>query len=542
MDNEIDGKEFIKARQLEIENLINKISPSKKKKMLFQRLPYYKRRRLKSYKKVKKKKKSSSENFFAKRFSMIKINEREVAYKRRLKSDKFIYKSLKLQKRGFFMDISFRDIFINKNCCVIGPSCLELGFDCHHLSGEKIYLDSHYLIYMFNSDLKDGIYIIKNNQLVFENDFNAPDSLSYLKIYLESGTIDYKNENTNEDKNLKIKNKNEPEFKNYTSQKTKTEINNILKSVNHAEKINLNLKNLKNDLFYEKIFIFNCNNQEKIILSPKKLTVTFYQNLISRGYIPIGIHDYLRITLELSKITIFDTLNSLYRQFENEITAPLIEKYKRTPKGKKINYEIFKIQNPFIIPDFDGCVYYFESNQVFMRCAVIYKIDIEEYNKLCLDFKKSTIKKIREEYSGIIKNENIFYKVDNKDDNNYQINNKDDNNYQINNKDDNNYQINNNDDIKNNNNNDFDYQNKILSLKYNEKTYKTELGEYISAYLFEQNNIVGYVLRGKFCFSIGKGRGICILNYNDNSFYFARNINSQKSSRISIIKKYSYAL
>lgn len=569
MENEIDGKEFIKARRAELENLTKKISPTKKKKMLFQRLPYYKRRRLKSYKNTRRRGKCSSEIFFAKRFSMIELNNRKIAYKRLLKGEKFIYKSLKEQKRGYFMDMSFRRLFLNKGCCFFENGVFGIGFECGHFSGDEVCLDGYDLIYVINCDYRPGFYDIESQKLVYNGDFfgrdgynsvclkseneNSPefqkrcltnengftkaydfkeeyhslqaDRLNSLKNNFQKNYINKDNNryDLNEDNAINDLNRinkkydlnkdnNTYDLKNYISdayvelcgtkeadipKTNNSSIELLLSKDPHNTNKQQPTKSIKK-LFQNKILIFSINERESMILSPKNTTMALYQNLISAGCIPIGIYDYLRIALELRKITIFDKFDSLYRKVEKEITLPAIEKYKRTPKGKKINYQKLKIMDPFVIPEIKGKVYYFESDQVFDRCAVIYGIKHDEYKNICDKFRRITLEQIKDQFSNIIPEETYTNESKKRDSISEQH---------------------------------------LISLKYSKKEYEVKLEEHISGYLFEINNIIGYVIRGSFCFSIGKGRGVCILDYDEMRYYFARNINSKKSSHIDIINE-----
>ncbi|EJW02024.1 hypothetical protein EDEG_03521 [Edhazardia aedis USNM 41457] len=117
-EDEIDSKSFIEARAAEIKYLEGKIKKSTKKSCLFQRQPFYKRRRLHSKTKIsknlnKRRKKKQDHPYlrthvwFAKRFEMVRLFGTFMPFKRRQKSDKFIYKS---SKRGYIIDESYKSI------------------------------------------------------------------------------------------------------------------------------------------------------------------------------------------------------------------------------------------------------------------------------------------------------------------------------------------------------------------------------------------------------------------------------------------------
>ncbi|TBT96557.1 putative POP1-like ribonuclease, partial [Hamiltosporidium magnivora] len=132
-EKEIDALKFITAREFEIKEMEDSLSKSTKKSQLFQRLPFYKRRRTRNYDtrntpKIHKKylKKLYLNRFrnrklkfnylpthiwYAKRFKMIDLFNSKLPYKRNIKSDKFIYKSL---ERGFIFDESFKRIAVFK--------------------------------------------------------------------------------------------------------------------------------------------------------------------------------------------------------------------------------------------------------------------------------------------------------------------------------------------------------------------------------------------------------------------------------------------
>ncbi|TBU11303.1 putative POP1-like ribonuclease [Hamiltosporidium tvaerminnensis] len=130
-EKEIDALKFMTAREFEIKEMEDSLSKSTKKSQLFQRLPFYKRRRTRNYDtrntpKIHKKylKKLYLNRFrnrklkfnylpthiwYAKRFKMIDLFNSKLPYKRNIKSDKFIYKSL---ERGFIFDESFKRIAV----------------------------------------------------------------------------------------------------------------------------------------------------------------------------------------------------------------------------------------------------------------------------------------------------------------------------------------------------------------------------------------------------------------------------------------------
>lgn len=413
MNNEIDGEEFLKSRKKELNEFFNRISSTKKKKMLFQTLPYYKRRRTRSHIRKFKKKKCNSVIYFSKRFSMINMYGYKVALKNRLKSDSYIYKSL---ERGFFMDASFRKIFLNQKFCLEESGMIRKN-ECKHDEDFDSF-KNYDVFYVLNFKYDPGYYKIRNNKL--------------LKIEMPCISIS------------------------------------------------------------DEIIIIVYTN-ETIFLVHKKYTMSLIQILIYNGHIPIGIHEYFRICLELKKLTFFDNNLSIFKEYENEVSKLKIEKYNRTPKSKRVNYDKLNIYSPFKIPEFEGSILFFESDKIFDRCDVIYGLESKLYQKLCNNFKKMII----QECIGTLNSDTK---------------------------------------IKIQNNEITDIERYLINLKYSEKLYEKKLNEFLSNYLFENNKISGYVIRGLFCYSIGRGRGVCIVAYNSDYHWYARNVNSKKSYKIEIFK------
>lgn len=137
MNGEIYSIEYANARAEEIKEIEKSISETKKKKMLFQTLPFHKRRRTASFderrlpkelrraartkrRRVKQTVKDQknllkAHTWYAKRFTMYKRGDMYVPFKRHSKSDSFIAKSL--QTRGVLCDISYNRVYVSKEKC-----------------------------------------------------------------------------------------------------------------------------------------------------------------------------------------------------------------------------------------------------------------------------------------------------------------------------------------------------------------------------------------------------------------------------------------
>lgn len=278
---EIKIEDFLNERTEDIQKLEKAINVSKKKSLLFQRLPFYKRRRTRSNirKKMKRCRKRQrhilkTHVWYAKRFKMIKINNISLPLARNLKSNKYIYKS---QERGFIFDETYKTIKIKK--------INETNYN---------YLEKN-TIHLVKTEIGIIEIIITNNFLIelLPEFFGSSDVEACLSL-------------------IKVK-------------------NNLLEQFSD---------NIEHDLINGiPCFIKSSSEFEtgKILL--KKCDVMdIWKMMIKNGVIPICIEELYRISIE-NKFMIFpfDDINSFfYKHYEDKINDTFLQKYHRTPASKKV--------------------------------------------------------------------------------------------------------------------------------------------------------------------------------------------------------------
>ncbi len=297
----IDIIDFIKARSHEIEAIEKSLSISHKKSLLWQRMPFYQRRRNRNYdkrkNKVSKKRKLDrhflrTHSFYAKRYEMLKLDMFSIPYSSRLKNSKYIYKS---QERGYIFDESFRGVKI---------------FKVNEISDK---LKKKYYNY-FDSN-KNGIIQYINNEyeiiidmdtVVVIGDMNSSDSLDKY------------------DCAISILKKYNYEFNELKDFDCKIYKNLLRKDFNNCNSIKLSEKLESHKIICKRSDIMNI-----------------YQKLIVSGFIPIGLKDIERLSLENDTLTIYDNVNSkLYKLLEAAINKEIISKYNRTPSAKKQAFDL----------------------------------------------------------------------------------------------------------------------------------------------------------------------------------------------------------
>ncbi|KAI5151056.1 hypothetical protein ENBRE01_1871 [Enteropsectra breve] len=304
LNESINVVDFINARAKEIEAIEESIKVSRKKTMLFQRIPYYNRRRNRNYDKrtnIKKKHRKvdrhllRSHTFYAKRFFMLKLARGSIPVDRRVKSSKYIYKS---QERGFIFDESFRGISqytkeeLNRFCAQNNSDISEIDFTAQ---GSFFTVRNEYEILVDG----DNATVIGRTMVPAEN---AADELVNSKT------------------------------------------NTCFISVLLAKELVIPEK-------YEcRIFrpSASCTNDYSLethkVLCHRTKLMDVYEYLQNKGLIAIGLNEIHRIALERDAITIYDNVHSeLYKEIEDAKNAEIIAKYNRTPLGKKNVFDTGKL-------------------------------------------------------------------------------------------------------------------------------------------------------------------------------------------------------
>ena len=363
----IELKKFIEDRSNDIKEMMKSLSP-KKKSLAFQRLPYYKRRRPKtpdirnspkcknsSRTKFKKKKKNPQFVYYAKRYKMLKMeidkenhnyaNEEnlsyKIPYKRIVKSEKFIYKS---NKRGYFADQTF------------------LGFKTCHWTDfpikieKKLNFCEEYFFGKLISFFRLGDYVIYQDP---ENIFSWPIS-SYSdpkQDYIDNNIIFSVIEGEKKlDKsmfNSLIATSEIDQKKDHQSTKNFNKQIYIMdspKTIIKNTAIKAFKENIDGKCKFTKVIVDPSNEIAnhlpcKKIFCHKKFAVKIIDLLTKNGFILMSLTEQQRLYLEKGHLMpYFDEPHTkIYEMYEKNIFGDLREKYERTPKAKRINYEKLKI-------------------------------------------------------------------------------------------------------------------------------------------------------------------------------------------------------
>jgi hypothetical protein len=352
MDNqEINPLFFAKDRATEIQHMESAIETSRKKSMMFQRLPFYLRRRPRSSGDVARKKRHRKRDrhalrthtWYAKRFAMIKVWGASLPLKRRMKSDKFIYRS---QHRGFVFDESYKKIVVyHRPGGVAGVSMDHENVVqrlWHNESVVEVILTREFLVAISLGDVElrdvDGRLLEEHSRIgcclsVLKADalFGERAGGEYSKVLLELG---------------------------------RGSLNELLKGD-----------------FIIPVRSLSESESGKILLGRTR-AMDFWQKLVTAGIIPVGIEELQRIALENDWMLYpFDSVHtSAYGEYERALVEPLRAKYERTPRGKRtridvgqlylhtgrrVKYAIFEMRK--------GCV---------ERCAFIHNSSGEEVGRV----------------------------------------------------------------------------------------------------------------------------------------------------------------
>lgn len=299
--DEIDVQNFVNERESDIKILEKSINSSRKKTMLFQRLPFYRRRRTRSnfckkQRSVRQKRRHylKTHVWYAKRFKMIKLDNVGIPIKRNQKSSKFIYKS---QHRGFIFDESFKKSYV----CFLNDTNLR-QFNINYNLINKVQLIQTEEGYI------EAIVTEKICILLLPMGMNCNfDVLAYFDCLISL---------------IKIND----EF-----------IKDFYMDVDGA---------IENKTIF---YVENINNYEsgKLFLSSKDV-MRIWLHFIKKGCIPICIEEMQRLALENDYMVYpFDDVHSkMFKMLEDAQNTEFINKYERTPKSKKtsINFEHLYIQ------------------------------------------------------------------------------------------------------------------------------------------------------------------------------------------------------
>ncbi|KAM0674325.1 Ribonucleases P/MRP protein subunit pop1 [Gurleya vavrai] len=360
--DEIDANNFVDARASEIQNIEKKIQQTTKKSQLFQRLPFHKRRRTKSrdtrktpnkHKRIKLRNNKIFEHpflathkWFAKRFEMINFCGSKLPFKRRQKSDKFIYKS---KERGFIFDDSYRQIFLYKL-----SELDKIIFDKNYFFENDFNIKCESFVEYVN---KIELNLIYKTRLIYNDKTFVFDILKteqfFLVIHLPDDDL----------KNI---------FINMSGIKLEICFNlffgpNLINDsgiYNEFKLVNTKIDDYIFKNFFEKkedcnfylpyLFIKSkCEFEKGKLFVQRKDAMKIWQMFFNKGFIPMSINELLRLGLENNKLIYpFDFVNTeYYKEFELNNFLPIKEKFERTPASKKVNYEKLGIKNPFFIPD-----------------------------------------------------------------------------------------------------------------------------------------------------------------------------------------------
>lgn len=282
----INVSTFVNDRLDDIKYIETALNNSRKKTMLFQRLKFYKRRRSRSY--IKKSKNTrrpqrhilKTHIWYSKRFKMIKVFNCSLPLTRNIKSDKYIYRSL---HRGFVFDESFKKTEVYKRN------------------------DGHFL----TEDVEENILSIKHSkneqiEVVLMDEYII---VSYIEQVIDRSIF---------------------EGLEYVSAFDCTFL--IIKA---------NPEMSKEFSFTKPFFVSDGKDRGKIFVSRQQAMI-IWQDLIKKSLVPVSLRELERIALEEQAFNYpFDCVQSQYfREYEKILNKEIIDKYQRTPKGKKVKIDV----------------------------------------------------------------------------------------------------------------------------------------------------------------------------------------------------------
>eukprot|EP00866_Antonospora_locustae_P000773 jgi/Antlo1/773/1423 len=287
----INSIEFVKARAEEIRRLEELVKTTRKKTMLFQRLPFHKRRRCRSFRyRGRRPSTSGIKTWFAKRFRMIKIYGTELPLQRYAKSDSFIYKSF---DRGFLFYESHKKAYVFEKSSFFfsGCECFETDRYVVAVSMDQAPSDASLV------GCLDTPIAVMGNVCIAKGVYTTGRDMRSEWCTVETTFDDY--------------------------------IDSCFTSKKHAASGD-------NVLVFAFVESQGTLERGKIFVQKSHL-MTLWQKMTLKGLIPVSIDELLRIGLETKTLVFpFDyAYTTLYREYERERMAPVVAKYNRTPSAKK---------------------------------------------------------------------------------------------------------------------------------------------------------------------------------------------------------------
>ena len=318
-DEEINSIEFVKARAEEMRRIEESIETGRKRTMLFQRLPFHKRRRTRSFHPRKPPRVGGLATWLAKRFRMLRIFGTALPAERFAKSDSFIYKSF---KRGFLFHETHKQAHVFRR-------------DNFNLQGEWLDAGNYAVLVSMG-------YVPEELELVGRLD--AP--ISVLgDVDLGSGVYE-------------------------TGRDAKSE---VVRAEETAEEfIGAALAAEEAPPTPKIRFVFletgGCFEKGKIFVD-RRCLMDLWQKMVLKGFVPVSISEILRGGMERTCFVFpFDYVSTrFFREYEEARAAPLVDKHRRTPPGKRAQCEQAVL--PFE-PQPGGALFFFEAPKGRIeRCA-----------------------------------------------------------------------------------------------------------------------------------------------------------------------------
>lgn len=285
--NTIDIEEFVNAREKEINAMEKSIKTTNRVSLPFQMVPHYARRRNHSFmKRVHAFKRRTRQRFmlkthiyFAKRFSMMKLQEKprlSIPWIRNVKSKGLITKAHKI---GYFVEESFKKITQTTNYDMFGsqirPGCFVTTPDADFVNNEGV------------------IYKISMHEIAEEKQ-----DFSVFKLI----------------------------------QTDKTEFAKIMTVINKHKGICFK-NSKKSDLFNTYLLLCKPENTMEMLLDLQKIflrLITVHEiSTVATETMTLSQYDYVH--------------TGIFKRLDETICREIAEKYNRTPVGKRTAYDLNKL-------------------------------------------------------------------------------------------------------------------------------------------------------------------------------------------------------
>lgn len=391
--DDINATNFVDARSFEIQKLEAELQTSRKKTMLFQRLPFHKRRRTRD-KHVNKRRFSRRRNtrqreklvYYHKRFEMINLLGVYLPLQRREKSDSFIYKSehrgyawIEHYKKAFVYEKSTEtqslnalesvEIDLTEGSKLLETQINELKDDCMTVITDneqyEVYKHGTFIVvisigsprfsgYRFVKELGVPISLMKG-----VNSFMCDIENMFTSFLNNAQVITLQLEKPDDIGELQVYDNLDPETLNINVQGA---------SISTLSKERLKYKKEDEIVTFTNVLVIprmDSIERYKFIVS-KDLLRELHDFIVKAGIVPVSLSELFRIGLEHKELIYpFDCPSSpLFRIYEKVAYSPEMEKWRRTPPGKRINYEKFGSNDPWFLPSnfYDNflCTAYFE--------------------------------------------------------------------------------------------------------------------------------------------------------------------------------------